>query len=387
VKRIIQAFLIAILCGLSCNSYCNNACSCLPNFYSGISLGLTGLYWQASIPELDYAFQGALNANGNYAIVNPNYFWGYRVYLSYAFPCSNNETLLSYSNYQHFKINHTATDEPFTLFPTFFTGNANNIGVTDFVIAFPLGITATVTLPVPILEASMDTRFDYQAWDMELAEHINVTPRFKVRWFGGLRYVNLKQELHAFYSGTNTTIVPTTELGLIAPVMVTGNVTIKERSNYHGIGPRFGTYNSFELFNKIALIAEISTALLVGESNTYFDNTFQNVVTSELVNEVTGQPIFGTNTLETSVSTVSFRYPQETRIIPNLEGKLGINYTYLFCNQNHTRITFEAGWMASEYFKIFDRTSGIDTINPEFTTRHTFNTSFNGPYIDVRMRL
>ena len=32
------------------------------------------------------------------------------------------------------------------------------------------------------------------------------------------------------------------------------------------------------------------------------------------------------------VSVAGFEHPKDTRIVPNIDGKLGVNYSYQFCN-------------------------------------------------------
>lgn len=110
-------------------------------------------------------------------------------------------------------------------------------------------------------------------------------------------------------------------------------------SKFHGMGPRFGADVHYHLSNEFGLASHVSTSLLAGTFSTKYNGEKVNV--SESMNG----------------------------IVPNVGAKLGIDYTYTMSNDSKSLVVFEAGYQTDHNFKVLD---------------NCVDTSFNGPYVDVK---
>lgn len=403
---------------------------CVPSFCGGFTLGLTGLYWRPSAPHLDYALSYPAVAtsffpfaftDGRYHSVDPDYDWGFKAEVGYVFPCTGNDINLTYTHYDQDDTD-THSGDP-VLFPTL-TDTFSDLSLVDF--AFPAtitlpaitltlgGVTATigagVVLPVtgvispatPIV-ASAKADFENRTWDLDFGQHINVGCNLRLRWFGGLRYSDLEHKLDVTYTATSTTPVLLafdTAIGTVAatgtiPFAVTATVrdVVNQKSDFNGVGPRFGLDATYHLGGGFGVVGSLSTSLLIGEIDSTFteEATFDSsaVIAGAVVSTPAGvvAALTGPAVATTVIDITSFKHPDETRIVPNIDAKLGLDYSYEFCNCAHTKLVIEAGWMVSHYFNSIDRLSEVGSDFPELRTRHTIDTSYDGPYVGIHVNI
>lgn len=447
--------LAVLLSGVAANSFASlpNGGSkygvCVPNFCGGFTFGLAGLYWRPSAPELDYALTYPTSdvldfTDGHYHSVEPDYDWGFRANIGYVFPCSGNDVTLAWTHFDHDDTDRVGN--PGILLPSL-SGTFNPASPFAFPLGFPftvasitpvIEVTATAGfegLFTPLLTIPLDSTFvdlaaakaDFRvdAVDLEFGQSVNVGCNLHLRWYGGLRYAKLENKLHATYDALD---VPLTTVAADVITVVAGATTatvsitatfdilanlrevINQKSDFEGIGPRFGVDASYAIgCSGFGIVGGISTSLLIGEIDStlfnrvedttvaFLDTATVTIAGTDATFPVTiagvTVPVEGVSTLigatftSSDAAELSFKHPDETRIVPNIDAKLGVDYTYAFCNPSHSKLTIEAGWMVSHYFNAIDRLSAVGAVGPEFRTRHTTDVSFDGPYIGVQVNI
>lgn len=424
--------LFSTLTGTFCPTYANNLGhrNAFPTpFCGGFTFGITGLYWRPSTDHIDNALIYPFDAfvpfvDGDYRSIDDEYSWDFKANIGYVFPCSGRDITLTYTHYNQDDIDHI--HNPGQLLNTL-TNNWNTLvaltavdipSITVSAIIGGLPFTGTIPatiISIPIINPDVaNARADFKAdvLDLDFAQSINLGRNFRLRWFGGLRYANLEHKFNATYLAD---IASSTEINesvlLSGTTLITVDIDfdmvsnirdiVNQKSDFKGIGPRFGVESNYHLGGGFGFVGGISVALLVGEINsslfTHIDSATTAAISSissslippdTLTLLIDGTVIdVGTSFASSFTDTASFKHPDETRIVPNIDAKLGLDYSYQFCNRNRSKLTIEAGWMVSHYFNSIDRLSATAANNPELRSRQTIDTSFDGPYIGIQVTI
>ena len=168
--------------------------------------------------------------------------------------------------------------------------------------------------------ASANPQWD--AVNMELGQHVDFGEAKSIRFHGGAQFARLagnSSVSNAEVPVVNFTTTPATVVAS-SPLTATGNPT------YNGFGPRVGADMAYDWGNGLSMYANGAGALLAGSAK----------FTSTLV---------GT-TGATATSTGS-----QTLVVPELEGKLGLAYTYALAQGD---LTLDAAWFWTNYFNVLD---------------------------------
>ncbi|MBA2655149.1 MAG: hypothetical protein H0U71_08815 [Gammaproteobacteria bacterium] len=321
----------------------------VPSYNGGFTFGLAGLYLRPSVDALDYGIvypapaevsaTGQLR-NGSVQNVDPDYDWGYRANIGYVFPSSANDVSLSYTNYKN-----TQTDAVKL--------KANEVFIAT---TAPFLVDAT-----SVATFGSDAKFttEYQAVDLDFGQHFNIGCNTHIKFLTGLRYVDLRNTFNANYEGT-------LQLDDDAAAE-TFNINTSQKSSFKGIGPRLGMDAEYSLGRGFGVVSQATTALLVGNSKSKFE-----------------QHATLTNDTLTITDVASFENPKITRVVPNLNAKLGLNYNVEFCNPSHTKMTVEAGYQVDHFFNSVDRLNGLGLSG---APRVITDTNFAGPYVGVQVRI
>ncbi len=315
----------------------------VPYLQSGLQLMLEGLYLKPTNNNVDYATIGSISSSssdtgtvsGSNRVIQPNYNFGFRVGLGYVFPSSGNDAQLNWTHfYKNSDDSATAGSNQFiSALPTsdvFGNGNINGTQITA--------------------STSANMKFRLDNIDLDTGQYLDIGTRLQTRLFAGLRLTHLKNNITDNYSGIPL-LVPTT--------FATESNTYN--SKFNGIGPRFGVDTSYHVTHCFGVAAHAAVALLVGkiDSDSSFVNTAANAD--------------GATTTTSSTITDSSH-----QIVPNLDGKLGVNYSYLF--RNTTAINAELGYQVS-YYK-----DAVNWLQPSGGTEFD-SAAFDGPYLSLNIKL
>lgn len=322
IKRLSLA-LVAL--GLSAPAFADSTVL-VPSQHGGFKIGLDALYLRPTNSDLNYATVIEPNSNftGGFqrnAYIDPSYDWGFYAQIGYLFPCTGNDLTLGYT--------YLRSDE------------------TDSVAAGTSGTVGVLPLGVIFGAATGKSEFDLNAVDLEGGQRFT-TGAYDMRMFAGLRYANIDHHLQT----------------LAQPLLLGGVVGTHEfESQFRGLGPRIGVDGRYCLSSGFGVDANLSTALLVSHVDAHYDETI------------------------TSETPVRFQAKNgsENRLVPVLEAKLGVDYTYIMDCRCKSALAFEAGYQATNYFNAVDRARVVNDAGTAFDYQNTTSdVGFDGIYLGVK---
>lgn len=275
--------------------------------------------------------------------VGQNYNWWFGADISYAFAGNGRDVMLAYEGMH--STNKNSTNGDFLTSPFVYSANtAANNGNSVFTNGSYNTNRGTFTW------ASGQAETNYDAVDLLFGQKLDVGTRVRLHPFAGLRYAYINHQNTGDYAGAYTQPSPS----------VTYNVTEKAKLNstFSGIGPRFGSDAQVNLSQGFSVRGRLGLSALIGSRKT--DSSFID----SYYDSTTGA-LAATDAQSADGGT-------QARVVPEVDGRLGIAYTHGFSTNMAWGI--ETGWQVENYFNSNLNVSGS-----------TANFALQGPY--ARMQL
>ncbi len=251
--------------------------------------------------------------------VDDNYDWWFGADVTYAFPGNGRDVTLAYEG-----LHGTDTDSTASGFSGGNTGHIQGL-VSDF-----------TGLPYTNAQGETDTQYD--AGDLLFGQKLDVGSRIRLHPFVGVRYAHLDLT----DSGTYYGVVPI--FGNSSKGEGTGATAEDStlENQFDGIGPRLGSDAQINLGQGFSIRGRLGLSALIGS---------QRVTNTAIItippnnNGSSGAGFKSGGVLNAENNTDS-----QTRVIPEIDGRLGLNYTYAF--NSGMALGIEAGWQATNYFNV-----------------------------------
>jgi len=174
-------------------------------------------------------------------------------------------------------------------------------------------VGATPIPPNPKVYSIIDrTRFDQV--NLVMGQHTDFSMQQKMRFYGGLQYAHIQNYATNYYPGPYA--LPTV-----------ASVERNDNTNYKGTGPVVGVDYSYFITEGLSLTANGAGSILYG--NGRYNIAFVALPANGVI---PGTGIYAT----------------KKSIVPSLEGKLGLNYSYGMAQGGVLNI--EGGYQAMNYF-------------------------------------
>lgn len=278
-------------------------------------LGVQALYMKV-LTNADRAYQHNTLPFGGYGEVKNDWDWGYKLEGSYHFNTGNDVTV----TWMHYKSD---TSQP---------------GFQGFIPFSPLAAPLFTSYT-----AASENQLDQV--NLVMGQHADFGLVKKMRFYGGLQYVNIRSDATYLYNQSPVQLIPQ---GITS-------VSQFDDSDFKGVGPVIGIDYSYDLTNSFSLTANGAGSILYGSSR--------------ISNGYLGAPV---------PLVLTSLYGSKKAIVPSLEAKLGLNYAY---NMVQGVLNLEGGYQVVNYFNAL-QTIGVEGFAANVVTNSDFG--LHGPYLGVK---
>ncbi|WP_428414008.1 Lpg1974 family pore-forming outer membrane protein, partial [Legionella sp.] len=203
----------------------------------------------------------------------------------------------------------------------------------------PLAIPPSTVVQVP---GNYESRDQFDQANIVLGQHVDVSARKQMRFFGGLQYANIQS------NATNYLNTP------LIRRLFASTISVFDNTDFKGIGPVAGIDYSYALFKGLSVTANGTGSILVGTSRYHEGFVIDN--RHAIIQDV---------------------YARKKAIVPSLEAKLGLNYAHDFWEGT---INIDAGYQALNYFNAL-ATQAFQLPNAPV---HAVNYGLFGPYFGLK---
>lgn len=265
----------------------------VPCEVSGWDLGVYALYLEPSYSghptSFNYAGNSIVNSQRVHTELRTDFDWGFKLEGSYHFSTGNDVNV----NWYHWK---DTTSQNFHYF-----GETNGDEV---------------------FFNNLQIEHKWDAVNLEFGQHVDFGEFKNIRFHGGAQFARIENNLNRPYVinfAQSYAIDQATGLIALTPA---GTEVGTDRNifTFKGVGPRVGTDMSYDWINGFAIYANGAAALLIGDTE---------------INDT---------------SDVEPNRASHTAIVPELEAKLGLKYTYAMEQGN---LTLDGGYMVVNYWDAF----------------------------------
>ena len=294
----------------------------------GVITSFEYLYWKPALTGLDYAILDPYktgNVRGNVKSVDPDQDAGYRLTLGY-----------------HFR--DTKTDVRFKWTGLESKGSSVLYRGSNRIWGIRLHPDAIID-DDDVTMAQADYRMDYDVYDLELGYTHNLTPSAEIRYFGGLRKVDMGQKFNILY-------VQTTGGG-------DRRVAFKEENHLDGFGPRVGLEGKYYLGKGFSLFAGGAASLMIS------DLEYRTLEHDWNVGAING------------TGRVEIDQRLNEQFIPGVDFDLGLAWEYPFGQRGS--VTFMAGYHYENWFNAYHQMRFSDDVDGQLGSYDTIDVAIHGP--------
>jgi hypothetical protein len=327
----------------------------VPSQQGGFKVGVDVLYFRPTTPEMGYAALRSLppttTPTSKNLSIDLDHMWGFYAQVGYLFPCTGNDITVAYTGV------HSRDTDSIT------PGNTTSlIPIPAMMIVNALLGPFQNTFTASFVRANGS--FDLDVFDLEGGQRFT-SRAFDLRMLMGLRYASLDQGLSSASGGR-----------FIEGGEFPSNFLLNQqsKSNFNGLGPRVGADGRYALKGCFGIDGSFSTALLVGQGSASYNLNY-----FAFSNNVGGQTI---------PLQFSAKNSDRVRVIPNIDAKIGMDYTYLMNHRgNKSALIFEGGYQVTHYFNVLERPRIVVVANnvvTQITPTQVFDVGFDGPYLGVK---
>jgi hypothetical protein len=318
----------------------------VPQHMSSWNFAAEALYYRVANNDFQYfvtntnvGSDSGEDAHHNHS-VEPDYEWAFRLGATYHFAGNGRDATLSYTRID------ASTSERFV-----FPGEITSATATDWW-WWSVGDNTSDSMDITNGDAVAKSKDKYTDVDLVFGQKVDIGGRIRMHHFAGLRYADIDSNDKATYTnftgtGTQVDVFRTTRYG----------------SDFTGVGPRFGTDAQVNLGEGLSLRGKVGLSVLVGrmEQHGSIDEVDSAFASTNLADD--------------------FRTDSQTRIVPELDSRIGVNYATTFLS--HANIELELGYEATNYFGAINK----DIIGYTNNIGHEQNFAVMGPYLrlDVNM--
>ncbi len=278
-------------------------------------VGVQGLYFK-QVFGANKSYRHNVVPFSGYQEATNEWDWGYRLEGSYHFNTGNDATV-TWIHYQN-----DSTSDGFA------------------------GLIPFSPLAAPLVSSyglADDSYFNQV--NLVLGQHADFGLVKKMRFFGGLQYVNIHDTAIAYFVHSPAQLIP---VGITA-------VNQYEKTDFKGVGPVVGIDYSYDLTNEFSVTATGAGSILYGN----------NRVNYGYVGNPTGAILLD-------------HYGSKSTVVAGLEAKLGVNYAYPMAQGV---LNLQGGYQVMNYFNAV-QTIGING----FVSPNIANSDYGlyGPYFGVK---
>lgn len=302
--------------------------------------------------EIDYLIVQPFNSNLNYTVlarpsslytpewrvksIKPHYCSAFDLALYYKLPCANNDIKLDWVRIHSSDTTHSRVKDSSFASPLFSVGPQIN----------------------PFISARGKAAHHFDEVNLNFGQYAEIGC-LKVRFFGGVSFSRIRGSLASHYADAADNI----------------RLRTYQKSTFTGAGPQFGLHSTLDICYGIGFVGEIAASLLVGKQRS--DLTFKSASNAA--------PFLGLP----DPNHQKISQESTTEAHSALNGKLGINYSYAFCNGSF--FIFEAGYRAGSYTNTIQTSNAQNaeiiqstaTLNVSAVAKKIGDFGYAGPYISA----
>ncbi|HHT0594519.1 TPA: Lpg1974 family pore-forming outer membrane protein [Legionella anisa] len=326
----------------------------IPDMNPGFEFNVSALYLQPIASNFGWSVTTTVlpipSPNWSVNVIEPDFSPGFNIGARYFFLNPGTDVQLNWSH-----LNTSDADEVIV--------NPSSQWVSPFSqTGTPPTQTGQITGISLLKVGKVRLKFNYDSVHLDMGKFINLGSSLQTRLFTGLSALFLKEEINSTFNGLPN-----------LPIFNFNNT-----STYNGIGPRLGLNNTYRLYHKVHLVGQLAGSILYGKMQP-------------------AQYKFTGTSIELILAGINVNYeglsnPGVNQIVPALDSKLGLSYTYLI--KQTSQLTVELGYQGAVYFDAlssYETNTNVIAIDSgslsTSSAKHTHsNFSVGGPYITINIR-